>query len=65
MDLIYSTPMRWDGTNRICWKVSFGGIFEVKSFFFFINKKKIILMKDKQEKYKEFTVVNKGNRSSP
>ena len=38
---------------------------KLNPFFFLINKKKIILMKDKQEKYKEFTVVNKGNRSSP
>ena len=35
------------------------------SFFFWISKNKILLMKDKQEKYKEFTVVNKGYKSSP
>ena len=34
-------------------------------FFFWISKNKILLMKDKQEKYKEFTVVNKGYKSSP
>ena len=33
MGLIYSTPMRRDGTNRICRKVSSGGIFEVKSYY--------------------------------
>ena len=29
--------------------------------FFLISKKKILLIKEKQEKYKEFTVVNKNN----
>ena len=32
-------------------------------FFFLISKKKILLMKEKLEKYNEFTVVNEGKRS--
>ena len=32
-------------------------------FFFLISKKRILLIKEKQEKYKEFTVVDKGKRN--
>ena len=31
--------------------------------FFLISKKRILLIKEKQGKYKEFTVVNEGKRN--
>ena len=61
--------MRGVGPNKVCWKLARSRGFEVSSFylsfyppslfFFWISKKKILLKKEWQEKYKEFTVVNK------
>ena len=36
--------------------------FNLHSFIFLISKKRILLIKEKQEKHKEFTVMNKGTK---
>ena len=36
--------------------------FAMLIFLFLISKKRILLIKEYQEKYKEFTVVNKGKK---
>ena len=50
--------MRWS------WPISNETSFFIYLFIYlFISKKRILLIIEKQEKYKEFTVVNEGKRN--